>query len=86
MNTMHSNKPFYHHQVIKFNFPRSTIINGELFICEEDMYDFKINFMDTFDTHHHTDIKVSLLNIVHPSKWKVRFTISLIIIIQVAYK
>ena len=44
--------------------------DGELFVREEDVYDFKIDFTDTSDTHHHTDMKVSLLDIARPAKRK----------------
>ena len=49
----------------------SNVDDGELFVREEDVYDFKIDFMDTSDTrHHHTDMKVSLLDIARPAKRK----------------
>jgi hypothetical protein len=48
----------------------SDVDDGELFIREEDVYDFKIDFMDIFDTHHHTDMNVSLLDIARPAKQK----------------
>ena len=43
--------------------------DGDL-VCEEDVYDFKIDFMDTSDTRHHTDMKVSLFDIARPAKQK----------------
>ena len=46
----------------------SNIDDGELFVREEDVYDFKIDFMDGPDTQHHTDMKVSLLDIARPAK------------------
>lgn len=47
--------------------------DGELFIREEDVYDFRIDFNlieDTSDTSHwhHSDMKVSLLDIARPAK------------------
>jgi hypothetical protein len=50
----------------------SNVDDGELFVHEDDVYDFKIDFtMDTSDTrHHHTDMKVSLLDIARPAKQK----------------
>ena len=49
----------------------SDVDDGELFIREEDVYDFIIDFTDTFDTHHHhTDTNISLLNIARPAKQK----------------
>lgn len=48
----------------------SNVDDGELFIHEEDVYDFKIDFMDTSDTRHHTDMKVSLIDIARPTKKK----------------
>ena len=50
----------------------SNVDDGELFVHEEDVYDFKIDFMDTTsDTHHHhrhADMKVSLVDIARPAK------------------
>jgi len=47
----------------------SNVDDGELFVREEDVYDFKIDFVDTTDTHrHHTDMKVSLIDIARPAK------------------
>lgn len=47
------------------------IDDGELFIREEDVYDFKIDFMDTRDTlRHHTDMMISLSDIARPAKRK----------------
>ena len=41
------------------------------FIRDEDVYDFKIDFMDTpAYACHHTDMKVSLLDIARPAKQK----------------
>ena len=55
--------------------------DGELFVREEDVYDFKIDFMDTSDTrHHHTDIKVSLLDIARPAKRKGKLIYFMIIL------
>ena len=50
----------------------SSVDDGELFVREEDVYDFKIDFTDTSDsdTRHHTDMKVSLLDIARPAKKK----------------
>ena len=45
-------------------------VDDEDLVCEEDVYDFKIDFMDTSDTRHHTDMKVSLLDIARPAKQK----------------
>ena len=45
------------------------IDDGELFIREEDIYDFEIDFMDTIDTPcHHTDTTISLSDIARPAK------------------
>jgi hypothetical protein len=48
----------------------SNVDDGELFVREEDVYDFKIDFMDTSNTRHHTDMKISLLDIARPAKKK----------------
>ena len=53
----------------------SDVDDGELFVREEDVYDFRIDFnlidcYDTSDTSHHTDMKVSLLDIARPAKQK----------------
>jgi hypothetical protein len=37
---------------------------------DEDVYDFKVDFADSRDTRHHTDMKVSLLDIARPAKAK----------------
>ena len=44
--------------------------DGELFTSEEDVYDSKIDFTDTSDTGHNTDMKVSLFDIARPAKQK----------------
>ena len=49
--------------------------DGELFVRDEDVYDFRIDFMlvDIFDSdtrRRHTDMKVSLLDIARPAKQK----------------
>ncbi|KAF8797552.1 hypothetical protein BYT27DRAFT_7179180 [Phlegmacium glaucopus] len=45
--------------------------DGELFIREEDVYNFKIDFIDTSNTRrHHTDMTISLLDIARPAKRK----------------
>lgn len=44
--------------------------DGEIFIHDEDVYDYKIDFMDTSDTRHHTDMSVSLIDIARPAKRK----------------
>jgi hypothetical protein len=44
--------------------------DGELFVHEEDVYDFKTDFTDTHDTSHHTDTTISLLDIARPAKPK----------------
>jgi len=46
------------------------IDDGELHLHEEDVYDFKIDFVDTSDARHHTDMKVSLVDIARPAKRK----------------
>lgn len=53
----------------------SNVDDGELFLRDEDVYDFKIDFnlIDSYDTlasntTHHTDMKVSLLDIARPAK------------------
>ena len=51
----------------------SNVDDGELSVREEDVYDFKIDFMDTSDTCHHTDMKVSLLDIARPAKQKGKY-------------
>jgi len=55
----------------------SNVDDGELFIRDEDVYDYKIDFnlIDSYDTltsntTHHTDMKVSLLDIARPAKRK----------------
>jgi len=48
----------------------SKIDDGELCVREEDVYDLKIDFMDTHDTRHHTDMTISLLDIARPAKPK----------------
>jgi len=53
----------------------SNVDDGELFLRDEDVYDFKIDFnlIDSYDTSHtthHTDMKVSLLDIARPAKQK----------------
>lgn len=49
---------------------RSQVDDGELFVREEDVYDFKVDFVDTHDTRHQTDMTVSLLDIARPAKRK----------------
>ena len=45
--------------------------DGDLFVRDEDVYDFKIDFMDSATLHHRdTDMKVSLLDIARPAKQK----------------
>ena len=45
--------------------------DGDLFVRDEDVYDFKIDFMDSTTLHHRdTDMKVSLLDIARPAKQK----------------
>jgi hypothetical protein len=57
-------------------FIRGTNVDDEeLFIRDEDVYDFKNDFnlidsYDTSDTTPHTDMKVSLLDIARPAKKK----------------
>ena len=50
----------------------SDVDDGELFIRDEDVYDFRIDFnlIDSYDTTHHSDMKVSLLDIARPAKQK----------------
>ncbi|KAF8800151.1 hypothetical protein BYT27DRAFT_7263296 [Phlegmacium glaucopus] len=49
----------------------SKVDDGELFVREEDVYDLKIDFIDTQDTRrHHTDMTISLLDIARPAKPK----------------
>lgn len=46
----------------------SNIDDGDLFVREEDVYDFKIDFMDAASDTHRTDMKVSLVDIARPAK------------------
>jgi len=46
----------------------SHVDDGGLFVREEDVYDFKIDFTDTSNARHHSDMKVSLLDIARPAK------------------
>jgi len=48
----------------------SDVDDGELFVREEDVDDFKIDFTDTSNARHHSDMKVSLLDIARPAKQK----------------
>jgi len=53
----------------------SDVDDGELFIRDEDVYDFRIDFnlidsYDTSNTTHHSDMMVSLLDIARPAKQK----------------
>lgn len=60
---------------MQWNSSWSNVDEGDLFIRDEDVYDFKIDFnlIDSYDTSHnthHTDMKVSLLDIARPAKQK----------------
>jgi len=53
----------------------SNVEDRELFIRDEDVYDYRIDFnlIDSYDTSHtthHTDTRVSLLDIARPAKQK----------------
>jgi hypothetical protein len=47
----------------------NNVEDGDFFIHEEDVFEFRLAD-DTFETPHHTDMKVSLLDIARPAKQK----------------
>jgi len=55
----------------KYFISGTEVDDGELFIREDDVCDFEIDFTDnTSDTRHRTDMTISLLDIAHPAKRK----------------
>ena len=68
----------------KYFISGADVDDGELFIPEEDVYDFKIDFMDSNDTRrHHTDMTISLLDIARPAKRKRKIFILIIFMTHV---
>jgi len=52
------------------NFIKPAEDEGAIELRDEDVYDFKVDFADSRDTRHYTDMKVSLLDIARPTKAK----------------
>ncbi|KAF8153387.1 hypothetical protein B0H34DRAFT_103786 [Crassisporium funariophilum] len=44
--------------------------DGELYLHNEDVYDFEVDFVDTYEPIHHTERTISLLDIARPAKRK----------------